>query len=154
MGDMSVNVQTALGTTPDANAYVSASGVISYWAQRGVVITPSPDLDAAIVLATDYVDQRYKFIGRRLIGRSQRTEWPRSGAIDRDFFLIDGIPREVVDATCEYAKLLLIDKVDLSPDPNQIVVTQKSEEIGPIKESYHYARPTEISFPHFEAYYR
>lgn len=143
-----VKVQTALGSVPDANAYIDAPSVIAYWAQRGVVLTDSPELDAAIVAATDYIDNNFRFIGRKLLGRSQRTQWPRSGAIDRDLNLVEGIPYEVVEATAEYTKRVVIDGIDLLPDSGQEpLVTQRSEEVGPIKETFHYARPTSPSYP-------
>lgn len=143
-----VKVQTALGSVPDANAYIDAPSTIAYWAQRGVVLTDGPELDAAIIAATDYIDNNFRFIGRKLLGRSQRTQWPRSGAIDRDMNLVNGIPYEVVEATAEYAKRVVVDGIDLLPDSGQEpLVTQRSEEIGPIKESFHYAHPTSPSYP-------
>lgn len=101
---MAFTVQTDDGL-PDGNAYISHTELIAYWDDRGTDLsaTPQEDLEAAIVRGTQSLDARYNFVGWRLT-REQVTEWPRSGAWDRDGYLVDGIPQLIKNATAEMAK--------------------------------------------------
>lgn len=133
-----MNIQTDDGLNFDADAYVDSTYVVQYWAGRGVVLEDNDKLSAAIVAATDYLDNNFRYVGDRLQGRQQRTEWPRKNAYDVEGYIVQGIPREIKEATAEYVKRVVVDGTDLSGTEQKSLVKQVVEEIGPIKESITY----------------
>lgn len=125
--------QTNDGTVDGANAYTDVATVRAYWADRGVDLTArtDPELRAAIVNATTYLDGRYRWVGYQLY-RLQGTQWPRGGVTS----FLDGLPPALVTATCMLVNRALTGK-PLMPDPvfdasgGQVVESLK--EVGPIK---------------------
>ena len=63
--------------------------------------------NAALLVASEWLDARFgtMFPGRKIDGRSQDREWPRSGAADRRGYPIDSatVPVEVEQATYQVA---------------------------------------------------
>lgn len=114
---MAFTVQDETGLVADANAYVSVLEFKAYHDDRGGDYSAFTDtqIEQAIVRATDYVDSRFAFIGRRRndTNPAQATEWPRVGVSPQ----FDGIPAEVKEATSEYALRAL--QASLLPDPDQ-----------------------------------
>jgi hypothetical protein len=141
---MAFTVQTQ-PPTPGANAYVSVADFRAYHADRGrdlsnLTTYPDAKVQAAIVQATQYLDVRFEYVGWRYAA-DQTTEWPRSAAYDNRADRLDGIPRPVVQATCEYAYRAL--SAELLADPARDdygkAVKSKKESVGPISESVEYA---------------
>lgn len=149
---MAFIVQNDTGTAVDANSYQTVAGFRAYAADHGFDATTylDPAVQVALVNATTYVDRRFRYLGRKLNGRDQTTQWPRINAYDRDREYIDGVPREVKDATSEYAQRALTGS--LSPDTTFDVggvVISKSEKVGPIEESVTYAQGGAAIFPRY-----
>lgn len=104
-----------------ASFYGTVAGYKAWAADRGITVTATdPDIQAALVRATNYIDGAYRdqFPGWRADGRSQALEWPRAGATDREGLGIDGttVPAEVDNATYEGAKREIASPFSLAPD--------------------------------------
>lgn len=152
---MAFLVQDDNGSVANANAYITVEFFKSYHQDRGNVIPGSPtdpDLERAIVRATDYLDQRFAFVGRRL-RNDQTTEWPRISAYDRDRYLVNGIPPQVKEATAQYALRAL--SAELNPDPARdstgAKIQSKSQEVGPIAQSITYVSGAVFEMPTYPA---
>lgn len=152
---MGLTVQDNNGSVAGANAYISVEEFKDYHEDRGTDTSDFDDeaIEKAIVRATDYLDQRFNFVGKRLQGRNQTTEWPRYDAWDRDDYAINGIPGEVKEATAEYALRAL--SAALNPDPERdgtgAAIASKSESVGPISESVTYVSGSVFTMPKYPA---
>lgn len=144
---MALNVQSDLGDVANANGYISVADFKAYHDDRGNVYTPytDPQISAAIVRGTDYLDTRFRFRGIKLAA-TQTTMWPRQAGeqafipwMDINFSnvpisfdgpaafvaLVDpagnqilGIPKAVKNATAEYAfRALTISLFQDAPAP-------------------------------------
>jgi hypothetical protein len=107
---MAFTVEDGTGVA-DANAYIDADYFAEYHGDRGRDLTDyaNPAIEAAIVKATDYIEQRF---GRKFRGykgmKEQGLEWPRIGAYDDDGYAWSYIvPSQVQKATAEYALIVL-----------------------------------------------
>lgn len=148
---MALVLQDGTGTVVGANAYLSVAAFKEYHDLRGNSYAAAADdtaIEQAIIRATDYLDQRFNFVGRALAAREQTTAWPRLAAYDRDRNLVVGLPAEVLEATAEYALRALT--AALNPDPERdasgAAILSKSEQVGPISESVTYAAGGSTSF--------
>jgi hypothetical protein len=137
-------VQNDNGTVTGANSYQTLAEFKAYHDTRGNSYAAAANdtaIEHALIKATDYLDQRFYFVGERAYGREQETEWPRVRAFDRDRYPVNGIPLEIKEATAEYALRAIT--ADLNPDPDYDTTGQaiasKSETVGPITESVTYA---------------
>lgn len=151
---MAITLQDDNGLVAGANAYASVSYVRAYLTDRGTDLGAVTDaaLEVAIILATQYLDSRYTFLGCRR-NNAQDTEWPRREAYDRDGYLINGIPRAVKQAVAELANRAR--SASLMPDPERDgtgrTVLSKSEAVGPLSESVTYAAGGAFTFPEYPA---
>lgn len=151
---MAFTVQDDTGLVANANGYISVDWFKSYHQDRGAVVTATDSaIEAAITKATDYVDQRFRFVGRRSNGRQQPTEWPRFGAEDRDGYVIQGLPTELKEAVAEYAQRALTSALnpDLEATTTGAAILSKSETAGPISESVTYANSGQPQLPKYPA---
>ena len=151
---MALTVQDDTGLVAGANGYISVSWFKSYHLDRGTMTAAADSaIESAIIRATDYVDQRFHFVGRQSNGRQQTTEWPRFGADDRNGYGIDGLPMELKEAVAEYALRSLT--ATLNPDvpatETGAAILSKSETVGPISESVTYANPAQVQLPKYPA---
>lgn len=152
---MAFIVQDDNGGVAGANAYITVEEFKAYHADRGQDVSNFDDeaIAAGIVRATDYLDTRFTFLGQRLRGRDQTTEWPRMNVYDRDRRYVNGIPVEVKEATAEYALRALTQELNPDPerDPSGRPVHSKSEQVGPISESVTYAYGGAYTMPAYPA---
>ena len=152
---MAFTVQDDTGTVASANAYISVAEFKEYHDDRAQSYGTTADsvIQAAIVKATDYLDQRFRFPGQKKQGRRQATAWPREDVDDSDGFSIDGIPAEVKEATAEYALRALT--AALAPDPKRdatgAAVQAKSEKVGPIEKSVTFVSGGSFQMPKYPA---
>lgn len=152
---MAFLVQDDAGTVDSANAYISVAEFDTYHGDRGndVSAFSTTDKEQAIVRATDYMDQRFRWVGER--GRvDQRTGWPRIDAEDRDRDVRFGIPREVKDACAEYARIAATTPVtDLNPTPDRDdtgrAIQKKSERTDVLEESVEYSSGAAFELPKY-----
>lgn len=132
-----ISVQDDSGSVEDAVAYVDADYFIAYHEARGVEIEWSvPEIEAALIRGTDYLDRRWRWRGERRNVR-QRTAWPRSGVVDDDELARDGVPFEVKEASAEYAVSALRGELDPEPVRHETgaLIQSQSQAVGPISES-------------------
>lgn len=124
----------------DANSYVTLAEFQAYWIERGIDMSQYSDTDkqVSLVLATEHVDLFWgpKFFGYKMT-KEQALEFPRHCIYDSDGYLVEGVPKKLKAAVCEYAKRNLVDNVVLAPDPTtdpsglQVNVVYKK--VGPIE---------------------
>lgn len=148
---MAFTVQDDNGSVSGANSYATVAEASAYFSDRGILSWASvANKEAALVLATDYLDERFNYIGERL-NVDQATEWPRYNAYDRDDNYVEGIPTEVKEAVFEYA--LLAASQDLNPTPDRDdtgrKVQSKSEMVGPISESVTFTSGAVFELPKY-----
>jgi hypothetical protein len=152
---MALLVQDDQASVAEANGYISIDYMRNYWSTRGNELMDYTDdqLAVGIVLASSFLDTRFIFVGIKLRGRDQSTEWPRSSVWDRDRFYVNGIPPEIKKATAEYALRALT--MELNPDPERsaagVAVQSKSETVGPISESTTYVSGAVFTMPKYPA---
>ncbi len=153
---MTLVVQDDNGGVAGANGYIDVAEFKAYHDDRGNDYgTPTdPDIEIAITQATDYVDQRFRYVGQKRVGRDQTTQWPRSNAWDRDRYYVNDVPDEVKEATAEYA-LRTVNGETLNPDPAEdesgATVQSKEETVGPITEKVSYVDGAQFSMPRYPA---
>ncbi len=135
---MAFIVETGAGIA-NSTSYISEETLDEYADDRGVTLTASDNVEAALVRATSYIDSyRARFPGYRTFGRAQGLEWPRmsayyptsSSGINGDYYgygygyspqVVDYIapnviPIEIIRATCEAAIRELAKPNTLMPD--------------------------------------
>lgn len=99
--------------------YGTEAGFEAYCEARGYTM-PAGDALAALVRASTWLDATYRsrFPGRRVAGRTQELEWPRTGATDvsGEEVADDENPVEIEQATYEAARRELTTPGSLAPD--------------------------------------
>ena len=147
---MAFLVQSDAGDVQDANAYCDVAFFKGHHDDRGVGYGSANDaaIERALILATDYVDMRWRtrFRGQRK-SSAQNTEWPRSEAFDDLGSTLEGIPRRLKQAVAEYAlralttKLLVDAPRSVLPDGSVQAagtVIETTSKVGPIEETVKY----------------
>lgn len=87
--------------------YGSLDGFKTYHTERGRTITSysDPTIAAKLIVASEWLDAKYRssFRGTKIGGRSQAREWPRSGVIDVNDYVVasNTVPIEIEQATYE-----------------------------------------------------
>lgn len=143
---MAFSVQDSIGSVTDANAYIAVAFFTAYHTDRNVAKVVNGDFDnvdiqGAIVLATDYLDSRYRYIGSRR-SNLQVTDWPRFDAEDSDEYLVTGIPHQIEEACAELALAELEVAGSLFPitpaDPSGQAVKKTSKKLDVLETSIEY----------------
>lgn len=145
-------VQSDLGTTLNANAYIDVATFRQYHLDRGHDTTSLTDaaVQIGIVLSTDYADLRWRLrlVGTKLLlDGTQQTEFPRQNAFRDNGIEITGIPPELKKAVSEYAlraavSPLLVDVPAPIVNGERVPTTaikSASVTVGPITDSKTYA---------------
>ena len=150
---MTFTVQNDAGNVAGANAMISLAELAAYHADRGVDLAAYSNTlrEQAIVRATDYLDNRWSFIGSAI---STTTPWPRTDAYVAAV-AVEGIPRAIKNACAEYALLSLLGTslwADPAASADGRMVTMERVKAGPVEKETSYAAPgtrpgTTPSFP-------
>lgn len=144
---------------PDADAYASRQAVLDYWAARddtAFSAATAAKADGAIRRATQFLDAQWsdRFKGARA-GEAQAREWPRTGVTTSEGWLVDGVPKCIIEATAELSKMALAGPLAgsgaASSAPSQSAIT--SLEAGPVKISYATAQKPSIETDHGDKFY-
>ena len=153
---MTLLVQNDTGTIDGANSYVSVQEFKDYWTARGVDYTAETDskIESYLIPALFYLDSKDEYVGYKLNGREQTTEFPRANLYDCSGeypVLVEGIPREVKNAQCEYSHIYSVQGT-LQPNGSiegDIKINRKK--VGPIEKEIEYfsgsQSSVEISYP-------
>jgi hypothetical protein len=142
---MAFNLQSDEGDVDNANAYIDVAFLEAYLSDRGVDHSAhdNSSKEAAIVLATDYLDTRFSFVGSRLL-ETQSTEWPRDGVLSKRGDCVEGIPTAIRQACAEYAWYALVnDTLFVSPAPNtdgRLVAETSKAVSGAVSKSVRFER--------------
>lgn len=120
----------------NADSYVDIAFADAYLASMGVTAWQSLQQDkkgVLLVKATDYVDNTYRWRGRKLT-QEQALQFPREGLVDNDGNDVTGIPRALKQAVCMAASVLITeDSLYAVEESNGAVV---SERIGQLAFTY------------------
>lgn len=148
---MAFTPQNDQGSVVGANAYIDVAFFTGYHADRGqTYVGDTTAIQAAIVRATQYLDTRFTFVG--YVGNyDQETQWPRNGARDSNDRVRTGIPREIKNATAEYARVALGQTLNPNPvqDETGARVKSKSSRAGPVAESVTYVDGSTVKLPKY-----
>lgn len=127
-----------------ANSYSSTANSDTYHTDRNntswLQLT-TPAKQAALIKATDYIDQRFTFIGTKE-SESQGLAWPRFNALDKDgYYRSSEVPEEVLKAVSEYALLASVESLYITPSYNTtgLDVKKTKDVVGPIETEIEYA---------------
>lgn len=148
---MAFSVQDENGSVADANAYIDVTFFTSYHADRAQTYTgDTAAIQAAIVRATQYLDTRFTFVGYAP-SEDQTTQWPRIDARDNNDRYRTGIPREIKNATAEYARIALAATLNPTPtrDEYGAAVKSRSSRAGPVSESVSYVEGAVVKMPKY-----
>lgn len=115
--------ETGAGVT-GANSYATRAQGDAYHEGRlhAAAWTGASDSikDAALVMATRFLDSNVQWLGTRN-ELDQALGWPREGAIwDGHEVPRDMLPRPVIDATCELARLLIVADLQAEQDADNV----------------------------------
>lgn len=121
-----------------ATSYTTVDFANDYFADRGIATWAGngSQKEAALILATDYLDGRFTFIGQQ-VAFDQALEWPRTGTP----YDSDVIPVDLQKACVEYALRALTSALapDPTTDPSGQQLTKKRSKVGPIEKEVEYA---------------
>lgn len=149
---MAFTLQDENGSVVGANAYLSVAAFKSYHDDRGQSYAgfTDPQIEQGIVRATQYLDTRFSFVGY-VADPDQTTEWPRIDARDKNDRIRTGLPREILNATAEYARIALSQTLNPTPerDESGVPILSKSERAGPVSESITYAEGAIFKLPKY-----
>lgn len=124
-----------------ANAYIETSFADTYFSEREKLewaALTSTKKQAAIILATDYIEVRFGrfFLGEKLVPESALS-FPRTGISD----YYDGLPLVLKKACAEYA--YRVKDAPLAPDPEfddtGYILKGRSVRVGPIIDNVFYS---------------
>lgn len=128
-----------------ATSYLSVAGFKTYHTDRGNDFAPYSDtsIERALVLATDFIDRRYRYVGVKANGRDQAREWPRQSAYDPDDWLVnsDTVPAEITDATAELGFIALGESLIPNPswDATGNALTESTDSVGQMRRTRRYS---------------
>jgi hypothetical protein len=156
---MAIIVQTHRGEVENANAYVDVALMKSYHAERGVDLSSYTDdrLSQALVLATDFLDSRYSFIGvplralqgtqcpRYLSTHNDNARFPQDyNTLEPAYLITTQQWAALTRACCQLAYRELKKPNGLMPDPTfdgtGQRVSKKTTKAGPVETSIEYAQ--------------
>lgn len=113
----------------------------AYFLARNIDVTAQLDADinAALLVATEYLDDTYDFIGYRTV-TTQDNKWPRINATTSENITLDSstVPDKVQQATCELAYIEQTQTGGLQPLFNGQVIKRSSKELRGLKSSVEY----------------
>lgn len=139
---MAFTVEDGTGLV-DSNALISVAFADAYHTLRANTAWTGVQgvKEAAIVRATDYLCNRFKFLGDKF-SEDQALEFPRTYDDDTA-----KMPVKMQQAVAEYAVRALT--TVLAPDPTTDLtggrVVEKKEKVGPIEESTRYAEGVSLA---------
>lgn len=98
----------------NANSFTSISFADDYFTDRGETRWTEEACDeekqVALILATDYLDLKYQYLGISKVPEIQALSWPREGVVSRSNFTVvdsDSVPVGIQRAAAEIALIAL-----------------------------------------------
>lgn len=113
----------------------------AYFAARGVDVTAQldADIDAALLVATEFMDDTYDFMGERT-DSTQANKFPRTNLYNSDDIAIDSatVPTKVKDCTCELAYIEQTQTGGLQPLFNGQVIKRTKDKLDVLESEIEY----------------
>ncbi|WP_037076086.1 DnaT-like ssDNA-binding protein [Neorhizobium vignae] len=133
------------GTLAGALAYHQARANTTWAATGG-----DEDRQAALLRASVWIDNTYRsrFSGKKIGGRTQLREWPRTDAVDAagDEIAADEVPPEIEEAAYEAALRELAKPDSLAPDfDGRLQIKAERVKVGSIEEETEYQAASTIT---------
>lgn len=104
---MALTVQSGSTVVADADSYIALADAETYATERGFGTAWSGATDAAkeaaLRYATQWLDERYDWLGIISTTATNRLKWPRLYAVDMDGREWTGVPQALKDAVVEVA---------------------------------------------------
>lgn len=97
------------------------------------------EITAALLVATEYLDDTYDFVGLRTV-ETQDNKWPRVSAFNSEGILLSStvVPDKIKQATCELAFLELTETGGLQPLFSGDVIKKTKNRLGELEEEIEY----------------
>lgn len=95
-------------------SYATLQQALDYHVKRGNFAwteNGEEQQQAALIKASEWIDGFYEFVGFKK-EKDQLLQWPRTGAVDHDNFLREGIPTELIHATAWLASYATNGEID------------------------------------------
>lgn len=122
-------------------SYATEAEYRAYFLARNVDVTAqlTAAVEAALLVATEYLDDTYDFIGCRTV-EAQSYKWPRVSAYTSEGILLanDSVPTKVKDCCCELAYIEQTQTGGLQPDFDGAVIVSQSDSVGSLSTSTTY----------------
>lgn len=123
-------------------AYATEAEYRAYWLARNVDVSAqtTAQVDAGLLIATEYLDDNYDFVGYRK-DEDQANKWPRSAAYNSEGILLDqdNVPQKVKNCTIELAYLQLTLSGGLEPvDADGKVIKAERKRLGTLEKETEY----------------
>lgn len=106
---MAFTVETGAGAS-NSNSYVAVADAQTYYTDRGqteLAAKTTAEIQAALVLASEYLDSKYSFTGSRN-SATQAMSWPRTGGSDSEEGI--SIDNNIIPAAVKRATIVLAGK--------------------------------------------
>jgi hypothetical protein len=133
----------------NSTSYASVAFFRAFNTDRGRDTMASSDsvVQAALVVASDFLDGKYDFVGFRSLA-SQAMQWPRVDAYYFDGEPAQLVPDEVAEAVSELAYYHLTTPIAPNPSYGTTggVIKRKREKVGPIEEETEYRDAPPLAF--------
>lgn len=117
-----------------ATSYATVADLDSYFADRAVTLSyTEAQKQAALIIATQYADNNYDYVGYLANSETQPLNWPRSFAIDNQGRNIDPdeIPEALKNGVFELAYRQLTNADGIQPDVADTgELISKSDDLG------------------------
>lgn len=133
-----------------ADFYGTVAGYKAWADDRGTSYSgkTDPQIEQALVRASEYIDGAYAWPGLRTGGRDQERQWPRSWVIDTEGCGVpsDSVPAEVTNATYEGTSRELVTAGALSKDVKPGGGVIKRVKAGSTEVEYQVSAETQTTF--------
>lgn len=135
-------------------SYIDSTYYKAYFAARDVDVSAQTDvaIDAAGLVATEYMDDTWDFNGYRTL-ITQDQKFPRSSLYNSENILIDSavVPAKVKDATCELANIQQTQTGGLQPLFNGQVISRQKNKLGDLEQDTEYNSNASATYERYYA---
>ena len=135
-------------------AYTTAAEYKAYFYARGVDVSAQTDaaIDAACLVATEYIDDTFDFNGQRTVS-TQDQKFPRSSLYNSEGILIDSatVPAKVKDCCSELAYIQQTQTGGLQPLFDGQVIKRQKNRLGELEQDTEYDANASATYERFYA---
>lgn len=130
-------VEDGTGLT-NSDSYVSVAEADAYATARNLTKWngSNANKEAALISATQFIEATYRFKGS-ILKLTQSLSWPRTHVWDSDLRTLEGVPRQIKQATIELAIVALTQPLVASPEV--AAIKRKKVKAGSVETETEYA---------------